>query len=208
MNDRIQALNGLTIDPTLALPDDRAEAEARQLRAALSGDGRAFAGLVRPHLPMLFRIAARESRQESLAEDAVQEALVLVHERLDRYQPGTSFKAWLAAIVVNRARTLARSERRRAVREEGAPTPISPPSPAARIEGRALVDRVRDALDALPPKRREAAILRLDAGLSHREIAEALGSTEGSVRVLVHLALKTLREALAPPENEGRQTDD
>ncbi len=208
MNNFIQTLPGTPIDSALALPAAAAETEVQQLRAALSGDGRAFAGLVRPHLPMLYRIAAREARHESLAEDAVQEALVIVHERLDRYQPGTSFKAWLAAIVVNRARTLARGERRRVAREEAALPPQPSPSPAARVEGRALVNRVRDALDALPPKRRQAAILRLDGGLSHGEIAEVLGSTEASVRVLVHLAMKALREALTRAEHEGGTTDD
>ena len=39
--------------------------------------------------------------------------------------------------------------------------------------------------------------------MTHQEIAEAMGSTEGSVRVLVHLALKALRHALDPTTNEG-----
>jgi RNA polymerase sigma-70 factor, ECF subfamily len=202
MNDFTQALSPLT-DPALALPEAPANPEAQLLRDALRGDGRAFAALVRPHLPMLYRIAAREARHESLAEDAVQEALVIVHQRLERYRPGTSLKAWLAAIVVNRARTLARSERRRAAREETAEGPVSLPSPSARLESDGLVDRVREALDTLPDKRRQAAILRLDGGLSHGEIAEALGSTEGSVRVLVHLAMKTLREALTSAPDGG-----
>jgi len=202
MNDFTQALSPLSA-PALALPEAPANAEAQQLHAALRGDGRAFAALVRPHLPMLYRIAAREARHESLAEDAVQEALVIVHERLERYRPGTSLKAWLAAIVVNRARTLARGERRRAAREATADGPVSLPSPSARLDSDGLVDRVRQALDALPDKRRQAAILRLDGGLSHGEIAEALGSTEGSVRVLVHLAMKALREALSDPPDGG-----
>jgi DNA-directed RNA polymerase specialized sigma24 family protein len=49
----------------------------------------------------------------------------------------------------------------------------------------------------MPPKRREAALLRMDAGLSYREIAVVLDSTEGSVRVLVHTAQKELRQRLA-----------
>jgi RNA polymerase sigma-70 factor (ECF subfamily) len=57
--------------------------------------------------------------------------------------------------------------------------------------------RVREALSKLPSKRRQVVLLRLDAGLSYAEIAQVVGSTEGSARVLVHLALKELREALA-----------
>ena len=202
MNDSNQALATLTT-PALAVDDAPVDSEAQQLRAALRGDSRAFTALVRPHLPMLYRIAAREARHESLAEDAVQEALVIVHERLETYRPGTSLKAWLAAIVVNRARTLARSERRRVVREEAAHSPQPLPCPSARVDACALAEQVRDALDGLPPKRRQAAILRLDGGLTHAEIAEAMDSTEGSVRVLVHLAMKTLREALGGALSEG-----
>jgi RNA polymerase sigma-70 factor (ECF subfamily) len=202
MNDCIQALPSLS-DPALAVPTSPVDAEIERLRAALDGDGRAFAALVSPHLPMLYRVAAREARNEALAEDAVQEALVIVHDRLDRYQPGTSLKAWLAAIVVNRARTLARGERRRVAREEVAQAPQPLPSPTAQVDASDLADRVRAALDTLPPKRRQAAILRLDGGMSHGEIADAMGSTEGSVRVLVHLAMKTLRQVLGQTSHEG-----
>ena len=48
----------------------------------------------------------------------------------------------------------------------------------------------------MPKKRRMAAILRLDAGMDYAEIASALGTSLGSTRVLVHLALKDLKHAL------------
>ena len=57
--------------------------------------------------------------------------------------------------------------------------------------------KVREALSSMPQKRREAALLRLDAGLSYRDIGAALGSTEGSARVLVHMALKDLKQRLS-----------
>jgi RNA polymerase sigma-70 factor (ECF subfamily) len=57
--------------------------------------------------------------------------------------------------------------------------------------------RVRDALSKLPEKRRAAAMLRLDGGMSYAEIADAVGTTEGSARVLVHLAMKELRTQLS-----------
>ncbi len=202
MNDSIRALSH-PVELASAMADAPREIETRQLQAAMQGDGRAFTALIRPHLPMLYRVAARAAGHESLAEDAVQEALVIVHERLDRYSPGTSLKAWLASIVVNRAKTLARSERRRAVREEAAPAPQAPPCPTSHLAANALAETLRAALATLPDKRRQAVILRLDGGLTHAEIAEATGSTEGSVRVLVHLAMKTLQAALAGAAREG-----
>ncbi|MGB0591612.1 MAG: RNA polymerase sigma factor [Myxococcota bacterium] len=186
----------------------RARDESRLLRDALAGDGRAFAALVKPHLTMLYRLAARSTSHPSLADDAVQEALVIVYQRLAHYRPGTSLKAWMATITVRRIKTLARGERRREARELdfAAPAPLAGPS--AQLAAKDLGERLRAALEALPTKRRQAVLLRLDAGLSFAEIAQATGSTEGSVRVLVHLGMKAIRATLADDDREKGQAND
>jgi len=171
--------------------------EGVRIAAALEGDGSAFRALVEPHLPMLFRIAARVSGDGALAEDAVQETLALAYRQLSSYRHRTSFKSYLAAIVSRRAHTLARSERRRHRREQGASGADRPATPEEDMDGAALADRIRQVLGLMPKKRRAAALLRFDAGLSYREIANALGTTEGSARVLVHMVTKELRERLA-----------
>ena len=170
--------------------------EAELVNRALEGDGRAFADLVKPHLAVLYRIAARACGDSALAEDAVQETLTRAYQELRRYQPGTSLRAFLAAIAVRRAKTLLRSEKRRKVREEAAEPPAADPTPAEILNAERAAERVRAVLEAMPKKRRSAAMLRLDAGLSYAEIAEALSTSEGSARVLVHLALKELKERL------------
>jgi RNA polymerase sigma-70 factor (ECF subfamily) len=171
--------------------------EMALVEAALAGDGLAFRRLVEPHLGMLHRIATRASGDPNLAEDAVQETLTLAYERLARYRPDTSFRAYLAAIAAKQAHTIARGERRRLKREQASRAPDEPDDPEQKAVGAALARRVRQALAAMPDKRRQAALLRLDAGLSYREIATALDSSEGSARVLVHTALKELKERLA-----------
>jgi RNA polymerase sigma-70 factor (ECF subfamily) len=178
--------------------------EARLVADALAGDGDAFARLVRPHLPLLLRVAARAARDPGLAEDAVQETLEVAYRSLRRYSPGTNLRAFLAGIAVRRAHTLVRGEIRRRVREEASPSPEAPAEVADMAIAREQTGRVLAALDALPRKRRQAAILRLDAGMSYREIAQALDTTEGSARVLVHLALKALRAILE--DDEGGTT--
>jgi RNA polymerase sigma-70 factor, ECF subfamily len=189
-----------------AHPDGHARARIRQANAvsvehalvtrALEGDGRAFASLVEPHLPMLYRIAARACGSRSLAEDAVQEALTLAYQRLDRYTPDTSLKAFLAAIAVRKAQTLLRTERRRRAREGVADAPERIAGPSEHLSAARTAARVRQALARLPKKRREVALLRLDAGMSYGEIAAAMGTSEGSARVLVHLALKEIKDEL------------
>ena len=171
-------------------------AEHTLVAQARAGDGRAFAALVEPHLGMLYRIAARACRDQALAEDAVQEALTLAFRRLDRYQPGTSLRAFLATMAVKQAQTMLRSERRRRVREDASASPEYPAGPSDLVEAERTARRVREVLASLPKKRQQAALLRLDAGMSYGEIAQAIGTTEGSARVLVHYALNTLREEL------------
>jgi len=163
---------------------------------AIAGNGQAFATLVRPHLPVLLRVAGRVTGDAQLAEDVVQETLAATFRQLNRYEVGTSLRAFMAAIAVRRAHTLARGERRRASREERAAVPEAEPSAEQRLEALQKAQTVHGILNDMPRKRREAAILRLDAGLSFAEIARTMGTSEGSTRVLVHLALKELREQL------------
>jgi RNA polymerase sigma-70 factor (ECF subfamily) len=164
---------------------------------ARNGDGRAYAKLVAPHLDVCFRVACRVARNRTLAEDAVQEALVIVHRDLHRYQPGTSLKALLCATTLRVAMTLVRSEVRRGRREDASDTPVGFASPELAAASRELGDRIQRALDTLPERRREAALLHFDGGLSHADIATALDTTEGAARQLVYEAAKALRAALA-----------
>jgi RNA polymerase sigma-70 factor (ECF subfamily) len=188
--------------------DQAFAAERALIEAALVGDGLAFRRLVEPHLPMLHRIATRVSRSPHLAEDAVQEALTLAYRRLGSYRHDVPFKAFLAAVAARQAHTLARSERRRSKREQIAEAPATPDSPEDELRGATAARRIREALSAMPKKRSEAALLRLDGGLSYREIGEALDSTEGSARVLVHTALGQLRELLADLLNDESGQED
>jgi len=170
--------------------------EADLVARALRGDGQAFASLVGPHLDLLHRIAARATGSPAIAEDAVQEALEIVHTQLARYQPGTSFKAFVASVAVRRARTLLRAEARRSRRESAVPSGQAPATPAEALAAEEVASRIRDALSTLPEKRQRVVLLRLDAGLGYAEIAAAVGTTEGSARVLVHHALRDLSERL------------
>ena len=172
----------------------RGEAALRQ--AALEGDGRAFAELVRAHLPMMYRVAMRGCNNATLAEDSVQESLAVAYERLHKYQPGTSLKSFLASIVVKRTYTLVRSEKRRRGREDASSKPQALATPLENAEVADLSRRIQAVLGQMPKKRRMAVMLRLDGGLDNAEIAAALGSSEASVRVLVHLALKELKAGL------------
>jgi RNA polymerase sigma-70 factor (ECF subfamily) len=192
----------LLVARTLPLSPERCDidvvtpVELELVARALSGDGRAFSDLVTPHLPLLYRLAERVSGDRALAEDAVQETLARAFATLHRLDAKTPLKAFLAGIAVRRAHTLVRSERRRRAREPAVTQSEVPPNPGELLDAESVRTRLRDALLAMPKKRREAALLCFDAGLSHADIALALETTVGSVRVLVHLAREDLRRLL------------
>lgn len=192
-----------TGSPPLTAGESAAVSREEELLARIKkGDGQAFGQLVSPHLGMLYRVAARTTRDDALAEDAVQEALLIAHRQIDRYHPGTSLRAYLAAIAVRRSLTLVRGEVRRRARERQANGPSNGASAEETVTAEHLRERLAQGLARLPTKRREAVIMRLDTGLTHAEIADALGSTERSVRVLVHLGLKELKEHLERDDEE------
>jgi len=185
------------VSPSPVAPAEASVEEPALLDRARGGDGAAFATLVTPYLGLLYRVAMRATGNPSTAEDAVQETLEIVYRSLGRYRPGTSFKAFVAKTAVRRARTLLRSEMRRRHREQAAPAREAPSTPADAFEAEEARARIRTALSRLPQKRQRVAMLRLDAGLGYREIADAVGTTEGSARVLVHHALTSLAGELA-----------
>jgi RNA polymerase sigma-70 factor (ECF subfamily) len=187
------------LSTAMAIDDgDAPDAGERGLvAAARHGDGLAYRRLVEPHLAMLLRIARRVTGDRQLAEEAVQETLALAYERLASYRHETPFRSFLAGVAARQAHTLARGERRRKRREGSAAHPETVAGPEEAAHAADAARQLREALLAMPDKRRRAALLRLDAGLPYRDIARALGSTEGSARVLVHTALQELRERLA-----------
>ena len=138
-----------------------------------------------------------------MAEDAVQEALALAYRQLGRYRPGTSLGAFLTAIAVKRAHTLLRGERRRRGREEATEPPADQATPIQALEAARTGRLIRDALGRMPKKRRTAALLRLDGGLSNTEIAQAMTVKPEAARALVSLALRELRQMLSEAEVSG-----
>ena len=193
---KLTALSPLLASPMLH--DERSLVET-----ARAGDGRAFRTLVEPHLRMLHRVAMRVCGDAALAEDVVQDTLVLCFQRLGDLREGSTLRAFMAGIAAKRAHTMGRSERRRKYREDASMAPVLPSDPSQDLQASRTAATIRAALLAMPEKRREAALLRLDGGLSYREIAEVLDSTEGSTRVLVHKALAELRERLDAKNDKG-----
>jgi RNA polymerase sigma-70 factor (ECF subfamily) len=75
--------------------------------------------------------------------------------------------------------------------------PMHPHGTERVVEGREELREVIEKLQDLPDDRREALIMRFALGMSNREIARALGRSDGATKVLIHRAIKQLEETMA-----------
>mgnify|MGYP001271239931 CR=1 FL=1 len=155
-------------------------------------DGDAFAALVRPELPTALAVARGAGCDAGAADDAVQEALVLLARAPGDAPLALGVRTWFLRAVRDRARSALRGERRRRARERVAARPESRPASAA-LEAVELVERALASLDA---DEREAVRLRHALDLDYGDVAAVLGTTEATARVRVHRALARLRARL------------
>jgi RNA polymerase sigma-70 factor (ECF subfamily) len=146
----------------------------------------------------LVHLARLHTTHDDLAGEAVQDVLVLLWRRRT---PPADLRRWLRAAVLHRcrhhARTRARAQRRDRDAASLRPELDADSDPACVVCERELRERLRAALQTLPPTARRALELRALRGLDYDAIAEHLGIPIGTVRSSLHRARAALREKLA-----------
>ena len=181
--------------------------------AVLAGDPAALDAWYRAEHPRVWRLCTGLLASREEAEDAVQDALMQLSDRLDRWDPARPYSAWSGRVVVNlcrdrlrrlEARRRAESAAGREVLAEAAAQPFAasadPAAAAAREDTARLLER---ALRSLAPREREAFVLTDLEGGATRETAETMGIASGTVRTLLAMARRRLREQLAPHLDPG-----
>jgi RNA polymerase sigma-70 factor, ECF subfamily len=170
-----------------------AEAEAGPsiVERAIAGDEVAFARIVAAHHDDLARIAFFVCGDLDLAEEAEQSAWAIAYRRLRDLRAEDNLRPWLMSIAANEARQLARSRRRRTVRELAVADPARPHD----VDRAALID-LGDALRRLDSRDRAIVGLRFVGGFESEEIGRAMGMTASNVRVRLHRVLERLRKDL------------
>ncbi|KHL18609.1 RNA polymerase sigma-70 factor (ECF subfamily) [Mumia flava] len=174
------------------------EVEDGTLAAARSGDPVALDALLRTIRPMVLRRCARVLPYRQDAEEAAQEALLTVAERIGDYAGRGSFAGWVSAIATNQARMTYRSLRRRFAETGLAELPEAPDPRRVSIIAGSRVDLMDaiDALEATHPETVEAFLLRDVAGLAYSDIAVTTGAPLGTVKARIHTARRFVRGRL------------
>ena len=153
----------------------------------------------------LLRYALRLTHDEDAAYDVVQEAFVKVWQIRERLDPARSLKALLYRIVRNLSLTYQRNKHREAMQHEALPTPDPDAVPTAEdlFDAEVLGTHLRQWIQTLPPRRREACQLSRFEGLSHEEIAHVMNLTPRTVTNHIMLALQYLRQRLRAFQASG-----
>jgi RNA polymerase sigma-70 factor, ECF subfamily len=194
-------------------------ADATLLAALQAGDERAFADLVDQLSPRMLKLARVYATGEASAEDAVQEAWLVVLKSLDRFEGRSRLSTWILGIVVNVARAHDRSESRSrpfsSLSDDDQPVidpdrflpadherwpghwAIAPmPWPDHALETAQATQIIRDTVAALPEAQRAVITLRDMIGCTPEETCNALSLTDTNHRVLLHRARTRVRAAL------------
>ena len=161
-----------------------------------AGNQNAATELVQRHASALARFAASCGARDDI-DELVQDTFVRAFASLDGFRGESSFRTWLFTIERRLLLDRRRAERRR-------PQGLEIGEGDAATEFDALDDlvadeaqgRVRRAIERLTPTQREVFVLRVTEGLSYKEIAKAVSTTEGAARVHYHNAMHAIKEFL------------
>jgi len=157
-------------------------------------------------VPHLRAFARGLCGRPDMADDLVQETMLKAWAAQDRFEPGTSMRAWTFVILRNAYLTDMRRNRFRGEYDEGVAERILT-APAGQEEPIHLSDMHR-ALLTLPPERREALLLVGAGGFSYEEAAEICGCAIGTIKSRVGRARATLTSMLADGDIPQRSIGD
>ncbi len=176
--------------------------ETQWIERSVSGDAEAFGCLVTKYQNRLFNSMVHFLRDETEAEDVVQESFVLAFTRLHKFRGNSSFYTWLYRIAVNTAISRRRKKRPRVsvdrdLGDGGKGIGGAGPQPGDRLQESERAEQLHAALNRLGDEHRLILVLREMDGLSYEEISEILDAPVGTVRSRLHRARSQLKEELA-----------
>jgi RNA polymerase sigma-70 factor (ECF subfamily) len=160
-----------------------------------------FSELYRAHLKDVYSYAYYRVGNHHDAEDLTEQTFLQAYRHFERAvaeSDGRPMRPWLIRIAHNLAANLYRDRSRKPQTPiEDSETLRTMHTTEDLVEGRDELARILTGVKELPDDRREALIMRFALGMDNREIARAMGRTDGATKVLLHRAIKQLEEIVA-----------
>lgn len=197
----------MTADLPMGAIEDREE--QLLIASILAGARERFHDLIRPYERQLYLTAFALLKNETEAEDVVQEAVIKAYRKLASFRGEAKFSTWITAITLNEARLRLRKDKRAALDsiddqsvEDGDYTPAILTDwrevPLEALERMELRSLLHDAIAELPDSYRQVVIFRDLEEISVQDTAELLGVSVSLVKVRLHRAHIMLQKKLAP----------
>lgn len=192
-----------------AAPAHATDPDVALMLRVQAGDEAALPELFRRLSPRVLQFTRRMLQNHARAEEITQDVFVQIIRFRDRYRPESRFATWVFTIATNlclnelrRSEHQWRAEPSALADERG--EPIDPGTlgdedavgPEGEAAGRELAGALEAAIAELPAKQRAALLLSRVDGLAYRDVAAALGSTEGAVKALLFRATHGLKDRL------------
>jgi RNA polymerase sigma-70 factor, ECF subfamily len=185
-------------------PPGRESQQAPKSKARLDAE---FAELYKTHLRDVYSYAYYRVGDHHDAEDLTEQTFLQAYrhfERAQRESNGRPLRPWLIRIAHNLAANLYRDRSRKPASPiEDTSTLSASRTTEEIVEGREELAHVLDGVAKLPDDRREALIMRFALDMDNREIARALGRSEGATKVLIHRAIRQLEGSLRERETSA-----
>jgi RNA polymerase sigma-70 factor, ECF subfamily len=165
---------------------------------------KAFTALYRAHLRDVYSYSYYRVGNHHDAEDLTEQTFLQAYRhfaRAQRESQGRPLRPWLIRIAHNLAANYYRDKSRRPQTSIDDAGPLQDlHTTEGIVEGREDLARILECVEQLPDDRREALIMRFALGMDNREIARALGRTDGATKVLLHRAIRQLDELVKAQE--------
>jgi RNA polymerase sigma-70 factor (ECF subfamily) len=180
------------------------------------GDVRAFEFLLSRHQKPIYEFILRSvgPHNTALAEDLAQETFLRVVKQAKTYEQRAKFTTWLYTLarnlcIDNSRRMVHRKTRSLDQQDEDGQTLLDRtadkgPAIDRKVIGQQLQTRLQQAIDSLPEDQREVFLMREQADLSFKEIAEVIGISENTVKSRMRYALEKLRAQLEEYQDMAR----
>ena len=163
-----------------------------------AGDDAALSELVERHHAAAYRVALSMLQEDDAAQDVVQDAFIKAFRALAGFRGEASFRTWILTIAGNEARGALRrrGRRRETALEDAGPVRSQQKPPDMEAVDAQEAAWARKMMETLPEKQKLSVALRIEEGLSFKEIGEIIGSSEGAARVNYFHGIRRLRELL------------
>lgn len=179
------------------------DGEDKIITCAVRGEASAFGSLYDHYQPHIYRFVLLKVSRREEAEDLTHQVFVSAFENIRTYENlGFPFSTWLYQIARNKVIDHYRAKKQEIDFEEADPEIFaSSDMNDLTVDAKMELERAMKAIRKLKPEYQDVVIMRFIEELSLKETAEAIGKSEGAVKLLQHRAIKELKELLKTNAN-------